>query len=211
MPIRCFPWLLLCCLTTSHAGTTEYRGDVDAVDSSSPSGAADSGQVLIEEADRFGNQRTLRIGHPGGTITRSRPCTIAEPGPTMNCTGQDLRGVQWKDLDLSGGQFDGADLRGASLRGSRLQDASFNDAQLDGADLSGADLSNCAFNNAHLRGTRLKAARLNSALFMDADLDGADLTGATLVDTEFMAARMDDATWIDGRRCAAGSVGECLH
>jgi len=52
------------------AGTTV----VDSIHQVSPPGAVGSEQVLIIENDELGNQRILSIGHPGGTITRPRPC-----------------------------------------------------------------------------------------------------------------------------------------
>ena len=182
---------------------------VDSIHQESPPGAIHSEQVLIIDNDAFGNQRILSIGHPGGTITRPRPCKRDEPVAAMDCTGKDLRDVQWAGAKLTGSQFDGADLRGASLRGAQLENASFNDARLGNADLSGARLINCDFNNANLSGARLNDAQIFNADFMDAELSGTDLTDARLINTDFMAARLQGATWSDGRRCSDGSVGIC--
>lgn len=182
---------------------------VDSIHQEMPPGAVNSEQVLIIENDAFGNQRVLSIGHPGGVITRPRPCKRDEPVAGMDCTGKDLRGVRWDGAQLTGSQFDGADLRGASLTRAQLVNASFNDARLDAADLSGAGLINCDFNNASLSGARLNDARIVNADFMDADLIGTDMTGADLINVEFMAARLDGAKWTDGRRCGQGSVGGC--
>lgn len=182
---------------------------VDSIHQAMPSGAVNSEQVLIIENDAFGNQRILSIGHPGGVITRPRPCKRDEPVAGMDCTGKDLRGVRWDGAQLAGSQFDGADLRGASLTRAQLVNASFNDARLDAADLSGAGLINCDFNNASLSGARLNDARIVNADFMDADLTGTDMTGADMINVEFMAARLDGAKWIDGRLCGQGSVESC--
>jgi len=187
------------------AGTTV----VESIHQQSPPGAVHSEQVLIIDNDRFGNQRILSIGHPGGTITGPRPCKREEPVAAMDCTGKDLRDVQWDGAKVSGSQFDGADLRGASLRGAQLENASFNDARLDGADLSGARLINCDFNNAGLSGARLHDAQIINADFMEADLSGSDLSEASVINAELMDARLEGATWLDGRRCAQGSVGAC--
>jgi len=202
------PMATLCLLGLTGntlAGTTV----VDSIHQESPAGAVHSEQVLIIDNDEFGNQRILSIGHPGGTITGPRPCKRDDPVIGMDCTGKDLRDVQWDGAKLSGSQFDGADLRGASLAGAQLENASFNDARLDQADLSGARLINCDFNSAGLSGARLNHAQIINADFMDADLSGTDLSGARLINTDFMAARLQGATWMDGRRCAEGSVGTC--
>lgn len=60
---------------------------------------------------------------------------------------------------------------------------------LAGADLRGADLNGTRFAGANLSYANLKGARLDGAVF-----DGAKLSGAT---------------WMDGRVCAADSVGSC--
>jgi len=187
------------------AGTTV----VDSIHQVSPPGAVGSEQVLIIENDELGNQRILSIGHPGGTITRPRPCKREEPVAAMDCSGKDLRNVRWDEAKVPGSQFDGADLRGASLTGAHLENATFNDARLDGADLSRARLINCDFNNASLSGARLNHAQVINSDFMDADLTGTDLTGASMINAEFMATRLQGATWVDGRRCREGSVGSC--
>ena len=182
---------------------------VDSIHQESPPGAIRSEQVLIIDNDQFGNQRILSIGSPGGTVSGPRPCKRDEPLTAMDCTGQDLRDVQWDGAKVTASQFDGADLRGASLAGAQLENASFNDARLERADLSGARLINCDFNGANLSGARLNRAQIINADFMDADLSGTDLSGARVINAEFMAARLQGATWMDGRRCAEGSVGAC--
>lgn len=71
------------------------------------------------------------------------------------------------------------DWHGCDKSGYVLAGADLRDADLRGAKLSGANLSYA----------NLKGARVDAAIF-----DGAKLAGAT---------------WIDGRRCAADSVGSC--
>jgi hypothetical protein len=65
---------------------------------------------------------------------------------------------------------------------------------LVGVDLRGAELF-----GAHLKGARLRYADLTRANLERADLTGADLTGA----------RLGEAVWVDGRVCAADSIGMC--
>lgn len=189
----------------AFSGTTV----VDSIHQETPAGAINSEQILIIENDEFGNQRVLSIGHPGGAVTGPRPCKRDAPVAGMDCTGKDLRDVQWDGARMAGSRFDGANLTGASLSGAELENATFNDARLDATDLSGARLINCDFNGASLSGARLNSAEMINADFMDADLTGSDLTGAVMINAEFMAARLEGATWTDGRRCGQGSVGEC--
>lgn len=73
----------------------------------------------------------------------------------------------------------GINWRGCNKAGLLLAGADLREADLSGADFSGANLS-----YANLTGARVGGARL----------EGTILSGAT---------------WIDGRQCAAGSVGTC--
>lgn len=213
------------------AGTTVYRNESGiSVSQTSPPGAVASEQVLVIENDSYGNQRVLRIGGSGGKVVIGpQPCRREAPTENMDCSGVDLREVQWQGASLSSGVFDGADLRGASLRDARLENASFNQARLDGADLGGAQLVNGSFSGASLSGARLAGAELVNAEFVDADLSGADLHGASLVNTgffgadlrdadlrdasfvntDFVAARLDGATWVNGQHCLAESNSMC--
>jgi uncharacterized protein YjbI with pentapeptide repeats len=207
-----------CCLiaalgsaAASRAGTTTFGTEIENLVQASPADAVASQQVLIIENDANGNQRILQIGSPGGTVTGFKPCQRDTPTPAMNCTGQDLRGVQWNGAQLSGSLFDEADLTGASLRGGNLENTSFNDARLGHADLSGAVLVNSDFNNARLSGARLVRARVINTDFIEADLTYSDLSGASVVNTEFMASRLRGAVWLDGRTCGRGSVGRCTR
>lgn len=69
-----------------------------------------------------------------------------------------------------------------------------DDTLLVGVDLIGAELVGASFRNTNLSHADLRHANLSQA-----DLSGADLTGVQL----------GDATWTDGRVCAAGSMGRC--
>jgi hypothetical protein len=101
-------------------------------------------------------------------------------------------------------------LNNASLAGARL-----DRAVLDRADLRFANLAAVQLPYARARGTLLKGANLRAADLANADLSGADLgyadlTGAVLGGAILDGARLDNAIWMDGRRCAAGSLGGCL-
>ena len=72
-----------------------------------------------------------------------------------------------------------------------FSDAKFWGVQLVAADLSGANLS------------RANLGRSN--------LTGANLKGALLVGTNLKDANLSNATWVDGRTCKEGSLGECVR
>jgi len=131
-------------------------------------------------------------------------CSVA-PGPGVNLSRCALDGLAAIGLDLTG-----AVLNNASLAGARL-----DRAVLDRADLRFANLAAVQLPYARARGTLLKGANLRAADLANADLSGADLgyadlTGAVLGGAILDGARLDNAIWMDGRRCAAGSLGGCL-
>ena len=90
------------------------------------------------------------------------------------------------------------------LSGAKLNNLDLSYADLSSANLSGADLSNSVFSSANLTKANLSGANLTSANFHGADLSGADVSKANLSKTYF-----DQATWINGKGCKIGSIGQC--
>ena len=129
------------------------------------------------------------------------------------------RASDCRQMPGEGVNWAGCDKREAVLAGVRLKNARLAKVKLERADLSAAELSYADLQGANLRGANLRGASLNAASLRQADLTGADLTGAdlrfTVLTGAFMegarldGARLDQATWLDGRVCAAASVGAC--
>lgn len=131
-------------------------------------------------------------------------CTIA-PGRGVNLARCPLDGLVASGLDLTG-----AILSNASLAGARLDRTVLEGADLRFAHLAAAQLAYARAGHALLKGANLRAADLAYADLRGADLGYADLTGAVLGGALLDGTRLDQAIWVDGRRCAAGSVGTCL-
>ena len=127
-------------------------------------------------------------------------------------------------LLLASGAFASADLSGANLAQARLDGALLQapgrrGATLVGANLSGAGLSGVVLDGARGAGVNFDSADLRAASLVGADLSGANLQrvdargavwrGARLDGANLDGAMLDGAVWIDGRVCAAGSVGIC--
>lgn len=116
--------------------------------------------------------------------------------------------------------WEGCVKTGIDLRGAKMKQSNFNAAKLDNADFSGADLSYATMARASLRAANMEGAILQAADFRGADLTGANLGTSDLRYADFVdakidglrleGAKLDRASWIDGRICAEGSVGECL-
>lgn len=92
-------------------------------------------------------------------------------------------------VDWHGCEKPKANLTNTSLPEANLRSANLREASLLFANLEGANLQNANLELADLRFSNLKGANLQGVNLLDADLDGA--------------------TWIDGQKCAAGSVGTC--
>jgi len=134
--------------------------------------------------------------------------------PAATCDAPPAAAVNWSHCRLDGGAWPsavltGADLSNASLINARLADADLSGADLAYANLAGADLSYARLAGARLLGANLRGADLAYAEFADADLSHADLGGARIGAATWQGVRLDGAIWVDGRRCASGSVGGC--
>lgn len=140
--------------------------------------------------------------------------TQSEAAPA-DCTAAAAPEVNWSNCRLEGAVLDGANLIGARLRGANLGSAKLADSELVNADLSYATLSVADLRRADLRAASLVGATLRGTDFSEANLGGtdlsyADLSGANLSGANLDGARFDNAVWIDGGKCATGSLGQCL-
>ncbi|MFN7751593.1 MAG: pentapeptide repeat-containing protein [Pseudomonadota bacterium] len=145
-------------------------------------------------------------------IALSAPAPVAIPLEAARGTGCDRAGgpgVDWRGCTKEAAQLPGVDLRRARLAGIRLRDAELSKARLDYADLSGADLTRVRMPQARLFGATLREVEMPAGDLRGADLSYADLRGAVIAGANFEGARLDHAWWVDGRRCASGSVGRC--
>ncbi len=129
----------------------------------------------------------------------------APAGPHVNWANCRLPGLTAEQANLRGVQARNMDLTGAHLVGSNLIGADLAYTTLNLADLRRVDLSNARLTGAGLRNADLRGARLAAVDFSYADLRGVKLDGAILTE-----ARFDHAIWVDGRTCQPGSVAQCL-
>ena len=148
-------------------------------------------------------------------------------GARMNralLTEANLTGLNMREMELDGAILERANLTRAKLYRASLIGATLSDAILVGADLVGADLSDALMDGANLSGanlfianlvgTILPEANLSKANLSEANLSRANLTDANLAEAnltgaKLTGAKLDRATWVDFRKCADASVGEC--
>jgi uncharacterized protein YjbI with pentapeptide repeats len=141
-------------------------------------------------------------------------------GPRPASEGPDCRrpaqpDVNWENCAMEGRTLVRVDLNGARMRNMALSRANLHFSRLSGADLSFtnlsvADLRQANLEAATLTGTSLRGADLSFADLRRADLSYADLQGARLEGVQLQGAQLDNAVWVDGSVCVAGSVGRCL-
>ncbi len=135
--------------------------------------------------------------------------TLCKFEPEAQCSwavriGAKAPGVDMHDASMASMRLDKANLQGANLSGVILQLSS-----LEGANLMLANLERAHMHGTNLRNANLMMANLTGVNLLDADLTGANLRGAKIQGVILMKARLDNATWTNGRVCAVGSIGEC--
>ncbi len=167
---------------------------------------------LTRADDRAMVLRFVSQTHP--SLTR-RPARSLERStvPFIDLSGIDLSGSDLSFANLYGADLSNANLVGTNLSWSNLVEANLTGASLDDANLSGAEIRGAILVGSSLRGVRLRGANLSSARLSGSNLHGADLSNLRFegisTPTNFSDAVLDDAIWVDGRRCGAPSVGVC--
>lgn len=133
---------------------------------------------------------------------------------TVDCSAPVQQGVNWSGCDLSGVKLSRQKIIAANLMNTNLQTADLRSTDLSHANLKFAQLhlANLKFVNftkANLTGATLLGADLTGAVFNQANLSYANFRDANILSADFSRARLDNAIWIDGRKCRAGSIGTC--
>jgi len=73
-----------------------------------------------------------------------------------------------------------------------------------GAKAPGINMKYSSMEKMRLDGAKLQRANFSYAIMQLINLQGANIMGAILIQAKF-----DGATWVDGRVCSEGSIGEC--
>jgi len=129
--------------------------------------------------------------------------------PEAQCTDAIRIGAQIEGVDMSYSSMPKMRLDGANMKRINLEGANMEIINLKGADLTLANLSFSQLHAANLQNANLMLANMTKTLLVDADLRGANLQGANIQGAIFFQANLSNATWVDGRVCAEGSIGEC--
>jgi len=153
----------------------------------------------------------LLMGIFVGAILFPTPSNLSD----ADCDSAPAPQVNWENCLKPGMDIPSTTLTGSNLRNSGLAMSNMMGIELVGADLSYADLrlsnlSYASLQGANLKGANLQQADLSYSNLTNSDLSFANLRDAKLGGSDLQDAKLDKAIWIDGRICAAGSVGSCL-
>jgi uncharacterized protein YjbI with pentapeptide repeats len=136
--------------------------------------------------------------------------TRCETVPADSCQWGNLQKRNLDGKDLSDSNYKAVHMQGATLRDATLERLNLQTADVSDADFSRANLAQATFFAANAERANFSGARLEGVNFTRANLAGANLQGARIdASTWFVGTRLGGAVWIDGRKCAANSVGRC--
>ncbi|MBI2236053.1 MAG: pentapeptide repeat-containing protein [Magnetospirillum sp.] len=127
-----------------------------------------------------------------------------------NCNWGDLKGAKARGLDLRDSAYLAAILDEGDFEG-----VNFEQSHMQLTSMIGGNFKNANFKGSHMHAIKAQGANFENANFDDCNLTSANLVGANLKGAKFggrvlwLNAKLDGATWVDGRVCQPGSKGEC--
>ena len=129
--------------------------------------------------------------------------------------GQDLAGSYLPNSNLSFASFiqvnfDKSIMMNSILAYGTFSESSFIRANLYESNLQGANFEQSNFTSSNLTKANLKGATLIGADFKNANLMESLLESANLTGANFEGANLIGSIWTDGKKCLAGSIGECI-
>ena len=132
----------------------------------------------------------------------------------VDCEAPPKQGVNWSGCNLSGLHLQNGELIAANLMNINLQTANLRSSNLSLANLKYAQLhltnmKYVNFNKANLTGANFMGADLSFATFKQANLSYVNFRDTIISSADFSQARLDNAIWIDGRKCRVNSIGSC--
>ena len=135
-------------------------------------------------------------------------CNFSE---NLDLSGAGLANSQMSGVNLSLSNFEKSQINNSNLSIGNFIFSNFNNANLYASNLQGANCNNSTFDNANLAKVNFEGANLFGATFKGANLYEANLLGANVSSAIFDEANLSNAIWIDGKKCALGSIGSCQY
>ena len=152
-----------------------------------------------------------------GNVNAGCDDSLADGRDYTNCRfsdGQDLQGsyLPYSILSFAGFiqvNFDKSIMMNSILAFGTFSESSFIRANLYESNLQGANFEKTNFTSANLTRANFQGASLIEANFKDSNLFEANFTAANITNANFEGSNLNNVIWIDGKKCALGSIGEC--
>ena len=127
----------------------------------------------------------------------------------LDLSGVSLANAQMSGVNLALVNFEKSQINNANMSFGNFILGNFNNSNLFSANMQYANCNNTVFDNANLAKVNFEGANLFMSSFKGANLFEVNLLGANIANANFEEANLSHAIWIDGRKCALGSVGQC--
>lgn len=184
-------WAMLLAVGSAHGQSVVIDGGsirVDAAPSGKSSATVKSAKSSAAKKSKVSVAKDVDDDGNNSTATVKRNVSVLAGASAVSAAGgQGAEGV-------GGKVYVNSDLSGQNLSRRNYAGASFTNVEAVGTNFNGSDLSKAVMTNVDLS---------------KADLRGANLSGAQMTNVDWEGAQFDGATWVDGRRCGAGSTGKC--
>ena len=127
----------------------------------------------------------------------------------LDLSGVALANAQMAGVNLALVNFEKSQINNANMSYGNFILGNFNNSNLFSSNMQYANCNNTNFDNANLAKVNFEGANLFMASFKGANLFEVNLTGANIINAVFDEANLSNAIWVDGKKCALGSVGKC--
>lgn len=119
------------------------------------------------------------------------------------------RGMDLRELDLSGANLTGLTLTAADLTGSDMSGANLTDATLDGANCSRVLLTRSKIENTSLRNALFRETNLGATSPSRADFTGAQLSAMVLQHSTFSNCNFENSSWDEVVQTTSAAFSNC--
>ena len=142
---------------------------------------------------------------PGNEVDWNK-CNFAE---NQEWSGISLAGAQMEAVNLSFSNLEKSQINNANMISGNFVFTNFSNSNLFSSNMQYANCNNANFDNSNLAKVNFEGANLFMASFKGANLFEVNLTGANITNAVFEEANLSNVIWVDGKKCALGSVGQC--
>ena len=138
---------------------------------------------------------SLAAANPDDIKKLDQFLTREESQAPLDLEGADMRPYNLDEPEGKGKEFIGANMQKALFVGKVIRDIRFKDVNLEGANFEGADLSKVSFEHCRLQRAIFKNAKLRFGGFRDCNVSEANFDGADLESIGFTKVILNDSSF----------------